>query len=669
MGTLLLCPQLTQQPADPKLGPTLPGTIMKTRLLIAALLLLALAAVAYWFLHRSPALQETDSVVILDIANSTGDAELDGSLREALRVALAQSPFLNILSDEKLRDALLALGRSTKEAITPPLAHRICERLAAKASITGTIAKSPEGYLVSLDAATCASDSAIAHAEVTAARKDQILHTLGLAAARLRKELGEAAASVEKFDYPLERAASASLPALRSYSDARKTSRETGDSEAIPLFKQSLELDPGFALAHSELAVCYYNNNQNALAAEEIRLAFENASRQSTRDHLHITTLYDDLGTGDVQKAIESYKEWARLYPRDDIALGNLSSEYFLLGDYEQAAANAHEALRLDPGSAAWYENYSTALISLMRLEEAQSVLNDAFARKLDDASMHSNLYDLGFLRGDRALMQQQLEWSTGKPGGEDSILAAQADTEAYAGHLQKAREFSQRAIASARKSNLNEPAAIWQGLAGLREAAFGNLVEARKAADKIMELAPSSRDAETIAALVYARSGDFAQAQPLVDDLRARYVSNTIVQSVWLPVIQAQMDLQRKKPDHALELLDPVTQFERGQLIGNLSSSCLLPAYLRGEARLANHRGTQAVSEFQKILESRGIVGNCWSAPLAHLGIARAQAINGNFTASHSAYQEFFTLWKDADADIPILKQAKAEYAKLPQK
>jgi eukaryotic-like serine/threonine-protein kinase len=642
---------------------------MKTKTLIAALLLLALAAGAYWFLRRQSTLQESDSVVILEIANSTGDPEFDDSLREALRVALAQSPFLNLLSDEKLRDALLVLGRSTKEAIPPSLARKVCERLAAKAYITGAIAKSSDGYTVSLDVASCASESAIAHVDVGVSRKDQVLHTLGVAAATLRKKLGEAPGTVQKFDYPLERAVTSSLPALKSYSDARKISRETGDTEAIPYFKQSLELDSGFALAHSELAVCYYNNNQNALAAEEIRLAFENASRQSTRDHLHITTLYYDLGTGDVQKAIESYKEWARLYPRDDIAVGNLSSEYFLLGDYEQAASNAREALRLDPGSAAWYENYSTALISLQRLEEAQSVLNDAFARKLDDASMHSNLYDLAFLRGDTAVMQQQLEWGAGKPGGEDSLLAAQADTEAYAGHLQKAREYSQRAIASAKKSNLNEPAAIWQGLAGLREAAFGNFVEARKSADKIMELAPSSRDAETIAALVYARSGDFTQAQPLLDDLRARYVSNTIVQSVWLPVIQAQMDLQRKKPDHALELLDPVTQYERGQLIGNLSSSCLLPAYLRGEARLASHQGAQALSEFQKILESRGIVGNCWSAPLARLGIARSRAINGYPTAARSSYQEFFALWKNADPDIPILKEAKAEYAKLSQK
>jgi tetratricopeptide (TPR) repeat protein len=639
---------------------------MKTKLAIVSVLLIAFAGSGYWFLHRPAKLLETDTIVLADFTNTTGDGEFEGSLHEALRVALAQSPFLNLASDEKLRDTLRILGGSTDDALTPFLARKICEHVGAKAYITGGIIKSSDGYVVSLDATTCATDKSLAHAESEAGRKDQVVHALGTTASALRKKLGEVQASIGKFDYPLERATTFSLTALQAYSQGRKIVREKGDLEALPSFKKALELDSGFALTHSAIAVSYYNLNQTALAGEEIRQAFEAASRQTTRDRLHITTLYYDLGTGDVQKAIESYKEWARLYPRDDIALGNLSSEYFLLGDYEQAANSARDALRLDPDSAAWYENYSTALIALLRLDEAQSVLNDAFSRKLDDAAMHSNVYDLAFLRGEASMMHQEVAWSIGKPGGEDTLLASQADTEAFAGRLKKARELSRRAVESAQKASLAEPAAIWQGMAALREAAFGNLDEARKAGENILKIAPESRDAQTIAALVFARAGDAKRAQAILDDLRARYVSNTVVQAVWLPTIRAQSELLKHNPTRAIELLEPVTPYERGQLIGNISSSCLVPVYLRGEAYLAMKQGPLALAEFQKIADSRGIIGNCWSGPLARLGQARAYALSGHASASRTAYQEFFTLWKDADPNIPVLKQGKAEYAKL---
>jgi len=481
------------------------------------------------------------------------------------------------------------------------------------------------------------------------------LHALGVAAADLRGKFGEEPDSLQKFDLPLERATTASLDALAAFTEGRRLAREKGAIEAVAALKKAVELDPKFALAHSNLAVAYYNLNQNALAADHIRQAFESADRQTVRDRLHITTLYYDLATGDVQKAIASYKEWVRLYPRDDIAKGNLSSEYFLIGDYEQAATLAQQALRLDPGSAAWYENLATAYIALQRLEEAQNIVELAFARKLDDPSMHAELYALAFLRGEPAAMEREMTWSDGKSGGEDTLLALQADTEAYVGHVQKARALSRRAVEVAENSQLSEPAAIWQGIAALREAVYGNFEEARKGADKVLELAPQSRDAQILAILVLTRLGDVRRVQTMLDDLAAANVSNTVVQSAWLPTIRAQAEMVGQKPVKALELLDVVKPYERGQLIGNLTYSCMIPVYLRAEAYLGARRGPQALAEFQKLTDSRGVVGNCWSGALAHLGQGRARA-----------YLEFFSLWKDADAGVPILKSARIEFAKL---
>jgi tetratricopeptide (TPR) repeat protein len=434
----------------------------------------------------------------------------------------------------------------------------------------------------------------------------------------------------------------------------------------VPALKKAIELDPNFALARSNLAVSYYNLNQNALAADSIRQAFELADRQTVRDRLHITTLYYDLGTGDAQKAIQSYKQWVELYPRDDIAKGNLASEYFLIGDYEQAANLSRQALSLDPGSVAWYENVVTADIALMRLEDARYILNLGFSRKLDDPAMHTAGYALAFLKGDASAMQHELEWSVGKAGGEDAMLALEADTEAYAGHLQKARELSSRAVHAAQAANLAEPAAIWQGLAALRDAVFGETQEARAEAEKVLNIAPNSRDAQTLASLVLTRTGDLRRAQSMLDDLAAAHVSNTVVQSVWVPTIRAQVSLVNQKPAQALELLEPVKPYERGQLVGNLSYSCMIPAYLRAEAYLATKRGPQAFTEFQKLTESRGIVGNCWSGALAILGQGRAQAMSGSTSAARNSYHRFFDLWKSADADLSILKSARVEFAKL---
>lgn len=639
---------------------------MRSKLTFAAILVVAISIFSYWYLHRGPKLADTDTIVLADFSNSTGDPVFDGSLREGLAVSLGESPWLNIVSEEKMDEALRSLGRTNDDSLTPETAAKVCQRAGAKAYVAGSISKDGTNFSVALRAMDCATDDSVAKGESEAGSKDTVLHALGIASDELRAELGETRDSLQKFSFPLDRATTSSVEALKAYGQGRKLTRQRGALEAVPFFKKAIELDPKFALAHSNLAVSYYNLSQNALASEEIRQAFELGDRQAGRDRLHITTLYYDLGTGDVQKAIASYKEWTQLYPRDDTAKGNLSSALFLVGNYEEAASAAQEALSLDPGSSAWYENLSTADISLLRLDQAQTVLNEAISRKLDDPAMHSDLYALAFLRSDSAAMEREVAWATGKPGGEDTLLALQADTEAYFGRLKKAREFSRRAVESAKQAQLAEPAAIWEGLSALREAVFGYSDEAKKGANEVLKIAPDSRDAQVLAALIFARANDAHRAQSIVDDLSARYVSDTVIQKAWLPTIVAQLELLGQNPAKAIETLEPAKPFERGQLIGNLSSACLVPIYLRGEAYLSAGQGLQALAEFQKIQDSKGVVVNCWAGPLSRLGQARAQALAGYTTAARGGYQDFLSQWKDADPDIPILKSARAEFSKF---
>ena len=639
---------------------------MRTKLLLAGLLIVSFVAGGFWYSASGVKLTDRDILLVGDFENSTGDAVFDGSLREALSIGLAQSPVLNLVSAEKVAEALRAQSLPPNTSVNEQLAPKLCGRVGATLFLTGGIAKDGDSYALSLRTLQCESSKEISSAKSEAGDKSQVVHALGEAAAKLRGQLGENSDSVKKFNLSLERATSSSVDAIQSFAEGRRLSREKGALEAVPALKRAVELDPKFALARSNLAVSYYNLNQNALAADSIRLAFELADRQTVRDRLHITTLYYDLGTGDVQKAIQSYKQWVELYPRDDIAKGNLASEYFLVGDYEQAANFGSQALQLDPGSVAWYENVATADIALLRLKEARYVLNLALSRKLEDSAIHTDVYALAFLQGDTNAMQREMEWSVGKAGGEDAMLALEADTEAYAGHLQKARELSRRAVDSAQAANLAEPAAIWQGISALRDAVYGKTQEGRAGADKVLAIAPNSRDAQTLAILVLSRIGEQRRAQSMLEDLAAAHVSNTVVQSAWVPAVRAQFNLVNQKPAQALELLEPVRPYERGQLIGNLSYACMIPVYLRGEAYLAAKQGRPALAEFQKLSDNRGIVGNCWSGALGLLGQARAQALSGSTNAARNSYQRFFDLWKTADPDLAILKAARAEFAKL---
>jgi len=556
------------------------------------------------------------------------------------------------------------MGRAADTPLTGEVAKEICQRVGAKAYLTGEIAKIASNYTIQLEARSCPNGARIARICGDASRPDQVIHQVGVAASALRAKLGEPAPTLKQYDLPLERATTPVPAALKLYERARKMIQEKGDFEAVPFYKQAIDLDSRFALARSGLAVSYYNLSQMALAGDEIRQAFEAGDRQTVRERFNIQTLYYDLAQGDIEKAIAGYKEYIRIYPRDSIALGNLSSEFFVVGDYEQAAHYA--ALKLDPETSAWYENGSIALLALGRTQDAEQLLKEAFSRKLDDTALHANLYSVAFVMGDSALMQEQLAWSQGKANGQDSLLGAQADTEAYFGHLKKAREYSRRAIDAATASDLKESAAIWAATAAIRESMYGFPAEAQKYADEALKLSPESKDVRALVALVFARDGNEAKAQSTTDDLRALYVSNTAMQKAWLPVIRAQLAMRHRRDAEAIQQLEIVLPYEKGQLTGNSSDSCMIPAYLRGETQLAMQHGRQAALEFQKIEANPGVVANCWSGALAHLGKARAESVGHATADAKISYQQFFTLWKDADPDIPVLKQARLEAAKL---
>lgn len=639
---------------------------MKKQVLLLILALVAILCAGYWWWQKPSPVSASDLLLVTDFSNRSGDPVFDDSLDVALRVSLAQSPFLNLIADQKARNAMKRMGRGDREPLTESLAKMICSNVGAKAYLTGDVKKDGSGYAIEVTANRCPDGGRMARAEEHAARTDLVIHHLGEAATSIRKQLGEADDSIKRLDCPLDRATTPIPAALKAYAEARNAGAEKGDLEAVPHYKKAIDLDSRFALARSALAVSYYNLSQMGLAGEEIRQAYEAGDRQTFRERLNITTLYYDLAQGDIDKAIEGYKAYIRAYPHDDVAMGNLSSEYFVTGDYEQAAKFAEDALKLDPDSAAWYENYSTALMALWRLDEAEKILKEAFARKLDDAALHANLYSLGFMKGDRGLMEEQLAWAAGKSNGEDSLLAMQSDTEAYYGRLQKAREYTDRAVQSAQKAELPESAATWKVGAAMRESLFGFPADARRDAQEALKLAPDSKDVRALAALVFARVGDDAPAQSIIDNLRALYVSNMAIQKAWLPVVRAQLAIHNKQNVEAIRFLEIVAPYEKGQLTGNLSDSCMIPAYLRGEAFLGLQKGREALAEFHKIQSFPGITGSCWSGPLSKLGAARAAAQAGSSAEARINYQKFLELWKDADGNIPLLKDAKTEFAKL---
>ena len=631
----------------------------------AAVLGLTIAAWLY-FARKANALSSTDTVVLADFANSTGDTVFDDALKQGLAVQLAQSPVLNIFSDQKVRDTLKLMGRSPGDRLTPDVASDLCQRVGSKAYVSGSIASLGSQYVIGLKAINCQTGDSLAQEQMTADGKEHVLKALDEAATKLREKVGESLRSIQQFDTPIEQATTPSLEALRAYSLAERARGEKGDADAVPFFTRALELDPNFAVARAELGISYSNLGEPGLASENLQKAFNLRGRVSERENFDITAHYYSLVTEELEKANQIYRLWAQAYPGNEVPHIDLAFNYLSLGEYEKAVAETREALRINPNNAIGYGNLVGFYVELNRVDDAKATYQQALGRKLESPFLHTNRYAAAFLESDTAEMERQETWAAGKPGVEDMLLSFQSDTEAFFGRLAKARELSRRAVEFARRGDAKETAAEWRMDSALRELEFGNSDRARQETTSALALA-ATRDVQILAALAFARLGDSAQARASAGELAKRHPLNTVINSYWLPTIHASIELNRNNAAKAIEQLQAAAPYELGQPSPEFEvGGSLYPAYVRGQAYLAVRRGTEAAAEFQKLLDYRGLVVNCPLGALAHLGLARAYALQGDSAKARVAYNDFLTLWKDADPGIPILKQAKAEYAKL---
>ncbi|MGB9432045.1 MAG: serine/threonine-protein kinase [Candidatus Acidiferrum sp.] len=658
--------------------PSVPGK--KRYLWMAALALVLLAALVggglYYRSRQADALNEKDTVVLSDFSNNTGDPVFDDALKTALSVALKQSPFLNVLSESKVAATLQLMARPPGTPLTPEVARELCQRAGSSAYIAGSIATLGSEYVLALKAVNCQSGDRLAEELVTAPGKEKVLEALGQAASKLRGELGESLATVQKYDVPLVHATTASLEALKSYSLGLKTSDEKGPAAALPFDLRAIELDPNFAMAYRAVGLDYSNLAQTGRATEYMKKAFELRERASEREALIIAADYYYLVQGDLEKAAQTYREILAIYPRDQAASDNLGSLYEQLGQYERAIEMENETIEGKPDAVNAYENLAYDYLALGRFEEARRIIKTAEDRGLDDYILHLGLYGLGFVHQDEKSMEQELAWLRARPDAAHYGLMLEARTVAYQGRLQQARELNQKAIAAALRVDSKESAAIWQASGALREAAMGNLDEATKEANEALGRLPGMQSVQVQAGLALAMAGKIEPAESVKSELNKLFPEDTFVQSYWIPAIEAQLAIARKDPVHAVEVSKASSAFDLGGIPFELSLSCMYPVYTRGQAYLAMGNAEEAAAEFQKIIEHSGIVWNCWTGSLAHLGLARAYAMESKSSQEADAgaargralsgYRDFFTLWKNADADIRILNEAKAEYTKL---
>jgi len=624
-------------------------------------LLVAVLAVGglYYRSRRIEPLTERDTLVLGEFENKTGDPVFDDALKRALSVELGQSPFLNVLSDRKVSETLQMMGKPASERVRGDVARDLCMRTGSKALVDGTISGIGSHYLLELKAVACSSGDILAKEQGEATSKEDVLNVLSRASSKLRSKLGESLPSVQKFDVPLK-ATTSSLEALKNYSLGVTTSEQRGDTEAVPFFLRAIELDPDFALAYVQLSYAYENLREPSLALEYATKAYRLRDRVTEREKLLISARYF-AATGDIDKESRTFEVEIRDYPRDWGSHNNLGVNYIEIGQLEKALVEFQEALRLGPDKLSSYVNLGAIYQDLNRWEEASATYDQASRRKLNSEGLSFNMYVLAFLRGDTAQMERLTVAAESNPGA-GALLWLQFRTGAYYGQLIKSRVFLRRAVDAADRSNLKEVAALWHADAAACEADVGNLAHAKQEIETALALS-SGRDAKVIAALVLARSAEPRRAKELAEDLDKSYPSDTLLKIYLLPTINAAIELSKSNSSEALRDLEAVVPYELGS--GGLYIH-LYPAYLRGQGYLFARNGNAAALEFQKVLDHRGIVGNYVTGALAHLQIGRAYAMTGDTAKAKAAYNDFFTLWKDADPDIPILKQAKGEYAKL---
>jgi tetratricopeptide (TPR) repeat protein len=639
--------------------------------------ILACSAFLAYFYRHSRTLQDQDQIVLADFSNSTGDSVFDDSLKTALTVSLRQSPFLNVLPESQVTKTLQQMTRPANEKLTDELALEVCQRTGSKSYISGAIGSLGSEYVLGLKAVNCRNSDTLVEEQVTAGSKDKVLNTLGDAASKLRRELGESLATVQSLDVPLVQATTSSLEALKAYSLARKALGEKGASESLLYNQRAIELDPNFAMAFAGIGGDYATLGETARAAQYFAKAFQLRDHASERERLSISADYYSNVTGELLKGAQVYQEEIDNYPREASGYMGLGLQLAAQGQYEKATEVTRQALRLNPERLSPYVNLANFALALQHFDQTRAILLEAQQHtKLDDAVPHLALYATGFIATDSAAMAEQLQWFASRAEYENYGLALSSDSEAYAGHVRKARELKKRAVDSAIREDQKEVGAIYLANAAVLEAAYGNLAQARQNGADALKLTSTSPGPEAEVALAFATIADESRAEALVQSLGKRFPLDTQMHSLWLPAVEAQLAINRKNPRAAIEKLQSASPIELGNIPFTNNLSCLYHVYVRGEAYLAAGQGRAAAGEFQKLLDHNGIVSNCWTGALAHLGVARANVIESRAAQGAdadaarvralAAYKNFLTFWKDADPDIPILKQAKAEYLKL---
>jgi eukaryotic-like serine/threonine-protein kinase len=630
---------------------------------VAAALLLATVIGGFYFSHaRTARLGEKDSILLADFVNTTGDSVFDGTLKQALAVQLEQSPYLNVTPESRIREALRFMGRSSDERVTSEVGREICQREGIKAMLTGSISSLGSHYVIDLNAINAQTADSLARAQVEAESKEQVLKSLDQASSSLRGKLGESVASLQKFAAPLERATTSSLEALKAFSLGQAAHLKLDDEAAVPHLKRAIEVDPNFAMAYATLGVAYGNLTQQNLSEENLRKAFDLKDRASERERFYISAHYYDEAMGDADKTVEIYEEWKKTYPRDNVPRDNLSLRYDGMGQFEKALANASEAMRLDPKDSYAYQNLASDYERLNRYDEAKAVLDKAEAQNITLTGGRIALFEIAFIQNDEATMQRQLEASKGK-ALEAILLSIKAQGQYFQGKAQSAGQTYRQDVELAERLGMKEFAAQSIIAQAQFEAEIGNPAGARQAASKALGMA-TDRGTRSAAAILLARTADVNGSEKLAADLAREFASDTGLNSVWLPVARASNEIRRDNPAKAIALLEPAHAYELGS--GPYGYGYYWPNYVRGQAFLKAHDGAKAAAEYQKILDHRGVDATNPLFTLAHLELGRAYGLQGDTTRAKTAYQDFFAAWKDADPDIPLLKQAKAEYAKV---
>jgi eukaryotic-like serine/threonine-protein kinase len=637
----------------------------------AAVGVLALALAGYFYFHREPKLTDKDTIVLADFANSTGDPVFDETLRQGLAVELEQSPFLSLISDERIQQMLKLMAKPADARLTPEVSREICERTSSAAVLDGSIASLGSQYVLTLRGKDCRSGNVLDEEQVQATRKEDVLNALSQIASRFRTRVGESLSTVKSHDTPLAEATTPSLEALKAYSVGWQVSFSSGSAAAVPFFQRALEIDPNFASAYAALGRMYGDIGESALSAKNTGEAYQLRDRASDQEKFFISLTYDLQVTGNLERAQQTCGLWVQAYPRAWFPHALLSGGvYPPLGKYEKSVEEAKIAIGVDPDFSIGYSILAGSYEALERAAEAEKILQRASERKLDIPDFHVQRYIIAFLKDDKTGMEREAAQSREKQGVDDWMSNAEGFVWAYSGHLEEARKMSRRAADLARKADRRETEASYETDAAVREALFGNASTARQRARGALTLS-RSRDVEYGATFALALSGDFSRSQTLTDDLTRRFPEDTIVQFTYLPTLRALLALNRSQPANAVELLQTAIPYEGGTPIEGgselfLGVGSLYPAYVRGMAYLAARRGREAAAEFQKILDHRGIVMSNPVGALAHMQLGRAYALAGEKDKARTAYQDFLTFWKDADPDIPILKEVQREYGSL---